>query len=215
MNVVSDAIWIIVFILPGYLVFKLKESVIETKTLSRFELTLQSFIYSGLIYSTYFILPTRNLVDTAALIGTKTIETVLSKNFLYASLWVVGFTGIWGSIVAFAAFHDCLYGILRKLKFHRLNRYLTTWEQFADMSRAKWVSVELTDGYTYVGVLISVTHYPYEKELILGGATHKNEFYPVRIYNSYQKREESKDPPEFVLIPQSQIKTLSLAGISR
>ena len=202
----------IVFFLPGYLVFKAKESVAEAKTVSKFELSVQSVAYSVVILSTYLLIPPlRRLVNLGALFGGGTLEVVVSIEFLYAGLAVLGITGIAAVVAALWKYNACYHRLLHRLGFRRLNKYITTWEEFTDIAFKRWVCIRLENGYSYIGVIRSVTHHPYEKEIILSSAKAKDGTdYPIQVYGENNDHITPVTPAEYMLLNMSSVRWIAI-----
>lgn len=202
----------LLFFLPGYLVFKAKESVVEAKTLSKFELSLQSIAYSVAVLSIYLLIPwSRKLIDLESLFGEKPLAAILSVRSLYAGLAFLALTLVTAVVAAVWKYHACYHRILTKLGFRRLNKYITTWEEFADIGFQKWVCVRLDNDQSYIGVIRSITHHPYQKELILSSAEgpEGNEI-PIQIYDENFYRIIPEKSAEYILFNMESVRWIAI-----
>ena len=83
-------------------------------------------------------------------------------------------------------------------------------------SVGKWVSVRLTNNYTYVGMIHAVTHFPHEKEMILTSANAANgEYYPIQIYDGSLQLIEPSVPPAHILIRAENISSATILESNR
>jgi len=197
---------------PGYLAVKLRQAVTEARDPSKFELIVQSIIFTVIIYSLFLASPFfAGLIDIKAFLAEPSLDIIVSSRFLLACLAVGFFTVVVGSMAAIVRYRGLFFKLLDAVGFKRLNRYLTTWEEFADLAWGKWVAVQLTNNFIYVGMVRSVTHYPYDKEMILTSAAGSNgEPYPIQIYNRDLEKIEAVTPADYVLIRAENIATASI-----
>ena len=197
----------IFFLIPGYLIVKFLQSIQEAKTLDSFELSIQSLIYSLFITALWLYFSAEgNMVIKS--VQNYTVRTDISK-FLYFSFVsksvfkLTLITMTLAFILGCWRYYGIYWWIIKKLRFTRLNSYITTWEELADLSKGKWVSVELNNGDTYIGLIHSMTHHPFHRELIL---TVGNE--NIQIFRASGVHGDIA--ANYVLISGNEIKTLGV-----
>jgi hypothetical protein len=107
--------------------------------------------------------------------------------------------------------------VLRKLHLTLFDAYETPWEQFVYLAaRDQWLEVELTDGNTYQGSLLSLAVPPYETELILEYSVYQEDGkevqVPIRVFDKDGKRVMEESFIEYAII---NIKDIRVARVVR
>lgn len=169
-----------VFLIPGYLVVRFLHTTRETRTADNFELSIQSLIFSLLIGGTWLYLTPPGL-KLASLVATQSpiLPKLLDGWAVFRSLaWLAAVAIIVAVIFAKAHHYRLYWWALEKVGFGRLNGYITTWEELADHSANRWVSVETNTGQTYIGLISALTPHPHERSLILT----RDADHPIQIF---------------------------------
>ena len=183
------------FLLPGFLIVKLRSSVSEYKELSAFEYSISSIGYSFILFLSwvgllvlldktpftfYFISNVRLL-----LLDFKGNSSLLFSPFIAKIL-----VSYLATLIAFIAiaYNLSWIGFLNLIKrafdITRFTDHLTPWEDFMILNRYNWLSVELKDGRVFLGKVGIFSHSPFSRQLILKRVKDS----PIEIYDAEKKK---------------------------
>lgn len=196
----------LVFLIPGYLVVCFLQTIRETKEADKFELTIQSLIFSLLIGGIWFYLtPPGHRLRLLLANPEALISKLLQRKPIFDSLiWLTGITLSVAIIMGYILKCRLYWEILRHLRFGRLNCYITTWEELSDLSIGSWVSVETKSGQNYIGIISSVTHHPYERALILRRSSTSS----MELINSHGRK--ALDEVEYVWLSGDEVVSIGV-----
>lgn len=169
----------LVFLIPGYAVVRFLHTTRESRIADRFELTIESLVYSIFIGGVWFyITPPGTMLRNLLEAHTFVLSALLHVGAVLIALsWLAGITLLTAVTMAFIHHYQIYWKILERIGLGRLNGFITTWEELSDLSKDRWVSVQASDGFTYIGIISAVTPHPHERSLILS----RSSKYPITM----------------------------------
>ncbi|MDD2773369.1 MAG: DUF6338 family protein [Elusimicrobiales bacterium] len=159
-----------VFLIPGYLVVCFRALTRERGKFDSFEMMLQCLVWSLAIgLSWLYLTPTGDLVRFTIVYDKLQLEhLIVSFSFVIQVVLQVFFLTVIMCAVC-VLIDKYRFTALCAIGLGRMSPYLTPWERTLDLSAVGWVIVNTKSKIRYVGVIMSGSHYPYERSIILRG----------------------------------------------
>ncbi len=208
--------FVIVVLLPGFIIIRLKHATRVHAPIDQFESTIQSLSYSVVIVGVWFAANyIYERVSSQRYPFWETDKQILLTGN-YAALFngsislrhlVFSYFAVF-LIVSFGVFIgqwiNAPFRIRKSLGFDSFSEQLTPWEDFAVESKLKWVGIDVNDGHTYLGLISRASYVPYDHELVITG--YKSD--AIKIYYKGQPELHDK-PPDQVYINGTNIVSMS------
>ena len=176
------------FLLPGFVIIKVRQYVKEYRNLDNFSATTQSLFFSLVLLGVWASV---NLVyevllhpgyNFSSAVKRLVVDNDLSLLFNPKAWYgILSFSVTFGLGLVFVFIWDWVSGthlmVTRLIGFKSKSKNLTPWEDLFFLAFDKYVLVKVRDGYAYVGQLKFASHQPFDRELIIG----KHEDYGIEV----------------------------------
>ncbi|EKO85149.1 hypothetical protein LEP1GSC107_2716 [Leptospira interrogans serovar Grippotyphosa str. UI 12769] len=206
----------VAFLLPGFLVFKLKSLVKEYIVEDNFSLTIYSLFFSLLIFSIWlisnvfwevlffkdyhFILNFKKAIiagNLEILLHPKVCISISSYVVIFLIVYYLNFLFHWSSFGYLT--------ITRVIGFKKKTNRLTPWEDLLHLAQGKWVAIETNANKVYVGLIHYISHHPFDRQIIITGTSSDT----IHIYENKTEIIHSH-PPKYVYLMGSSITAISV-----
>lgn len=209
---------VVVFLLPGYLLIRIRRFIKEYLDEDNFNLTIQSLFFSFLVFANFFVL----LIISIGSIKTKQIffdliastetnigKLILSSNqdiYFLMTVYFLAFLTL--SVATFIWYWQDIgfKTIFNLIGFTSKTSRLTPWDELLQLSINKYVNVTIKTGEKILGKIAFISHLPYEKELIIG----KQAGHPIQIHDSDFNKIKIEGDLEFVYLTDKEITNIQI-----
>lgn len=182
-----------VFILPGFVIERIRRDAKEYTNLTAFEHTISSLLYSIILIITSLLVFSYNnlkynLFDLSLseiiinYMKNKQLDILIEPIKYFSITYFIVFISI-ASFIYSAAWIDLIYRIKLLMKLQRRTKFPTPWDDYFHENSQKWMSVTLNDGRTILGKASITSHSPYEPELIISSEPGD----PIKVYQNKQR----------------------------
>ncbi len=179
----------IIFLLPGFILIKIRHSTSEYRELTIFEYTTTSIGYSLIIFLLWilyqYILESITFFDYEFFIYVERIIISKQYSIIFTGFFTKFILSYLNIVLLFAVFIYNIYWtkVLKKIKHllghNRFTDHLTPWEDFLIINQNNWLVIELKDGSSIMGKIGFHSHSPFEKEFVLKRVNET----PITIYD--------------------------------
>jgi hypothetical protein len=183
----------IFFLLPGFIIIKVRQSTSEYREMSAFEYTTASIGYSIAIFLLWILyqisLEAVKVFHYHFFDELKNVVFGKDYDLLFDGFLVKCFIPYLNVVFLFAIFIYNFHWIslnkrIKSLLGHnRFTDHLTPWEDFFIINRNNWLVVELQDKRSIMGKVGFSSHLPFKKEVVLK----RIDSTPIVLYDSNNK----------------------------
>jgi len=205
------------FILPGFLLSKIREKVEAFDHQNDFSATTYSlgisiiifflwlffnFLYENYFSSDYhFSIALKHLVDS-----NNSLKILLSPKAVIAiSFYALSFLlcGYFLFVWYWSSFGYIL--IYKFIGFTKKTKGITPWDDLPSLTVSKWVAIETNDSRIIMGQVLYISHRPYPRELIISGSDEDT----IHIYENKEEINYS-DSLEYIYLNDENIRSIQI-----